>query len=332
MPGLDLAEVTNGGVNMRKNVESRQIDGAQARQGLSASHGKARGFTLVELLVVIAIIGILIALLLPAVQAAREAARRMQCTNNMKQMALAAHNYASAYQDKFPYGNTGGHKHGLFTFILPFMEMTQIYDELDLDGNTLDEHHRYTPIPAYSCPSYTSEKLVTKYTGVEEYLNGWQLTYQGVCGVFYNDGDVHDGDLYYGEIPRNGLFGWQFQRRIGEVSDGTSHTLMMGEYVVRTPSDSVESNVRCWVLGANESLNTQIGSYALKAVQTAVNTPVRTWGDFPFNHMPFSSDHPGGANFSLGDGSVSFLQEEMDFEVYQAMATCNEGEANASME
>ena len=290
------------------------------------------GFTLVELLVVIAIIGILIALLLPAVQAAREAARRMQCSNNLKQMGLAVHNYMAQSSGKCPPGSTGGLRHGLFSFILPYMELQQIYDELDLNGNTLDERHRLTRMPMYTCPSYALESFITKYEGGYDYLNGSQLTYQGVCGHFYNDGKPFDGTPHYGELPHNGMFGWKFQRRIGEVTDGTSHTLLIGEYVQRSALDvEYASNVRCWVLGANISDNDQIGSYAVKVAQVSINMPVLNWGDVPFNHLPFGSDHAGGANFALADGSVRFIEEQVDFDVYTSLATCNGGETDAIM-
>ncbi|MEA1949870.1 MAG: DUF1559 domain-containing protein, partial [Planctomycetota bacterium] len=116
-----------------------------------------RGFTLVELLVVIAIIGILIALLLPAVQAAREAARRMQCGNNLKQMGLAIHNYADAYEGKFPIGSPAPARHGLFSALLPYLEMNDIHDLCAWDLSTFDpanEKVRFEVIPAYHCPSY----------------------------------------------------------------------------------------------------------------------------------------------------------------------------------
>ena len=120
------------------------------------SRTRHHGFTLVELLVVIAIIGILIAMLLPAVQAAREAARRMQCSNNLKQMGLGMHNYASANKDFFPTGNTGEMyrwKPGLFSLLLPYIEHQALYDSLDMTGwnDTInDEENKYTPIQCYT--------------------------------------------------------------------------------------------------------------------------------------------------------------------------------------
>ncbi len=141
-------------------------------------------FTLVELLVVIAIIGILVALLLPAVQTAREAARRSQCTNNLKQMALACQNYMSTNNDRLPMGFAGKpetaganyNKRGLFTEILPFMEQQDVYDRIVFDYGR-DPFNPPDPmadkvIPAYVCPSWSEPVVMSGFAPVEPYKNG----------------------------------------------------------------------------------------------------------------------------------------------------------------
>ena len=129
------------------------------------------GFTLVELLVVIAIIAMLVTLLLPAVQAARAAARRTQCANNLKQQGIAMHSYASAKSDVFPPGSPGNLLHGLFTYMLPYLEEGAIYEQVDLQStnqhnpNEAQNPARYQVIEPYVCPVLPTPRRIPRAGG-----------------------------------------------------------------------------------------------------------------------------------------------------------------------
>jgi prepilin-type N-terminal cleavage/methylation domain-containing protein len=285
-------------------------------------------FTLVELLVVITIIGILIALLLPAVQAAREAARRMQCSNNLKQMGLAMHNYMAAQNGFFPPGSPAPrpHNHGLFSYMLPFLELNNIYSQLKLGGETHIEANRFTPIATYVCPSYTYPTVIRI---PDPDMDGALTTYQGVGGAYYNASEGYDGSASVGEVPRNGIFMYIRCRAIAEVTDGTSNTLAMGEFVHHDKDGGPYSSyVRAWILGANwpnTAGKTDCGSYALKVLQYQLNSPLGISDGIPFNHLPMGSHHPGGADFLAADGSALFLTGQIQYSVYRELATCNRG-------
>jgi prepilin-type N-terminal cleavage/methylation domain-containing protein len=294
-----------------------------------------RAFTLVELLVVITIIGILIALLLPAVQAAREAARRVQCTNQLKQIGLALHNYAAAEREHFPIGSPGPAKHGLFSTLLPYLEQAAVYDALDLRGTSRDtfgEPHRYTAIPGYVCPSWPHPKVYRDM--VNTYQNGAITTYQGTAGAHPTRAPYDD--LYNGDIPRNGIFGWQLARCMSDVRDGLSNTLALGEFVEidLLPGSGTNSfekppgNVRAWILGAIEG--PYGASYAMKAVVHPINSHFdRVAQGVDFNHLPFGSFHPGGALFVVGDGSVRFISDGITLQLYEDLVTVHGGESAA---
>ena len=180
-------------------------------QLINTTHLQRKGFTLVELLVVIAIIGILIAMLLPAVQAAREAARRMQCTNNLKQLGLAAHLYADSHNNQFPIANPAVSRHGLFTHLLPYLEQQAFYDQLDLDGKTTSEpvELREVVVDAYVCPSFSEGAM---HEDSLSFRHGARTTYQGVGGSL-DASSIVSGEYIpssdFGSVPRNGVFGWE---------------------------------------------------------------------------------------------------------------------------
>jgi len=297
-------------------------------------------FTLVELLVVIAIIGVLVALLLPAVQAAREAARRMQCANNMKQMGLAIHNYASARSDLFPQGSPGPAMHGLFSLMLPYLEQQAVFDTLTLEydqstpeGDTYQELQRYTVIPAYICPSYADPPVIE--AGAIDQMNGALSTYQGVAGTLRLELNEDFLESTWGDLPYNGTFGWLYQRKLSQIVDGLSNTFGIGEFIHRDVAiggqfSEPPGSVRPWILGAANAWvqGGNIGLYAAKVLEHPVNANVdRILDDVQFNHLPMGSFHPGGANFVMDDGSVHLVSDSIDFEVYKSLGTCDGGES-----
>ena len=308
-------------------------------------------FTLVELLVVITIIGILISLLLPAVQSAREAARRVQCTNNLKQIGLAMHNYATAWGERFPPGSNGTGKHGLFVAILPYLEQQALHDSLNLKDVTTASITAeasgagMTVVSAYLCPSWTyaSAYPATTFSSDLSYLAGALCLYRGTAGAllptntptYQPDTSAGDVDARNGPIPKNGMFGWKAARSISSVRDGLSNTLAMGEFAFISSASkgspdgmyaSPPGCVRNWLLGGGP--NGAMGMYPAKVMTWPINADIiYPSDDVKFNYLPFSSMHPGGANFLLGDGSVHYLSDSTPLALLQQLATVSGGEA-----
>jgi prepilin-type N-terminal cleavage/methylation domain-containing protein/prepilin-type processing-associated H-X9-DG protein len=293
-----------------------------------------RAFTLVELLVVIAIIGILIALLLPAVQAAREAARRSQCTNNLKQIGLALHNYHDS-RNVLPYG-TGGCcnlRGGVWaSFILPYMEQGPLYDQFDFTlqmtvapNSTLVQ----TVIPAYICPSDPEGSTPVK---TDRWIcpTAMAMWYPASMGPTHMDSCSYcdqpkaaqtDPDTYCccgwnfgtpgGTSSSCGVFGRQVTAiKLSHIKDGTSNTIMAGESL---PGECRFFTAYC-------------DNFPLSGTTVPLNNPYNG-NSFDWQHScGYKSRHPGGANFLLCDGSVHFFSETIDYKLYNALGTRDKGE------
>jgi prepilin-type N-terminal cleavage/methylation domain-containing protein len=285
-----------------------------------------RGFTLVELLVVIAIIGILVGLLLPAVQAAREAARRMQCSNNVRQLGIAVHNYESAY-GRIPSGwvasNVNGEPGwGWGAALLPFIEGSNLHQQID-DRFPIDdpmhEQVRMTVVPTFLCPSDTGENVFEIAEGDghhhdHDHYGTWRLddegeilfrvsksNYVGMFGTFELEDAPYNGD---------GMFYGNSRIKFRDITDGLSNTLMIGERSSRLGGSLWQGNI-----AAAAEPHARI----LGVVDHGPNDPHGHFEDF-------SSYHTGGVNFMRADSSVSFMSENIDLRVYQAMGTRNGGE------
>ncbi len=298
---------------------------------------KQMGFTLVELLVVIAIIGILVGLLLPAVQAAREAARRMQCSNNLKQHGLGLLNYESTYK-RFPIGfrDTAPTNAMLYdggwswaTAMLPFIEQTAMYNRLDLRfhpyGTGEDPAGNNSAacaisLPTFRCPSDISP-LTAANNGGNAAGNGIAAiaisSYCGVLGSFDGQWCQVSGSTNIAGVRNHGLLVVNDSRRMANVTDGSSNVLAVGEVSWR-PLINSEGSVRQFILGnvttGGGPLCTNSGPanngphLHLRATRHKLNGPQDT-GE---KQKAFHSYHTGGANFVYVDGSVHFISENIE--------------------
>lgn len=310
---------------------------------------RQKGFTLVELLVVIAIIGILIALLLPAVQAAREAARRVNCTNNLKQIGLALHIYHDS-AGRMPAGWMGvnGNAHavngptgwGWAAAILPNMEQAAfaqdtLHQELSISSTPDNEVARATIIPGFRCPSDKGKDTSD--------INGMTIAtsnYVGVFGGYDPTGTTSgatSGNLILilsnaasttgAQAKGNGAFYHNSRVSFRDMIDGTSNTLVVGERAtIEVPNTSpLETYYSTWVgnVGAGGSSYDYIPR-CLGAALTSPNPEPETTNSY--FRQEFSSPHAGVAQFLLGDGSVRTVDDEIDATLYRGICTVNGGE------
>ena len=285
------------------------------------------GFTLVELLVVIAIIGILVAMLLPAVQAAREAARRTQCMNNFKQIGLAFHNYHDAMVC-FPLGELYIHvgcEPGLTSYygkgwgvrILPYLELVELGKSYDVEFGIWGIYGPHqvelglTRIETFQCPSDGQDELI----GVGSNLNPYTNHPDGIYFYETNVGGVADSQSPWkvnGQCPiveGDGMLLNLKRVRIRDVVDGTSKTLLVGEL---TGGEQGSAQGHQWV------------HFNLFTTLFGINGPDTIPGGDDFKRTAtdcFSSYHPGGCHFARADGSVHFESQDLDALVLKALTT-----------
>lgn len=322
------------------------------------------GFTLIELLVVIAIIAILIALLLPAVQQAREAARRTQCRNNLKQLGLALHNYESSLQtfppNLVPGGNFNysGGNWGVLAFLSPYLDQTPIYNLMNLNAPTYASSPPYNiadpnnalaasyMIPMFLCPSDFSRSLG----------GGYGVATLGPANYCANQGSGLNGANHGSPYGANGVMFANSKVRIGDIIDGTSNTACMSESLlgdgarstsVPPPGGSQRSyaylstyastmddascasaakwnvqDLRQFLWYSGEIRNTAYNHYyGPNSRNWDCVTNASTLGYTAIGWKAARSQHVGGVHLLMCDGSVKFVNENVDIVVWRSAAT-----------
>jgi prepilin-type N-terminal cleavage/methylation domain-containing protein/prepilin-type processing-associated H-X9-DG protein len=311
-------------------------------------------FTLIELLVVIAIIAVLVGLLVPAVQKVREAANRMKCQNNVKQIGLALHSYHDTYQ-KFPPGGMGTRhvdNHAFPTRILPYLELDNLYRNINpnLPGywfnnpniarnNPVHYQALTTPLPIYRCPSSSHVERGSMYgppfsNPNATYNDYGVLEFVGIAG---SDRFVDRADSRF----NGGCLYWNSTVRFADITDGTSSTMIVGEYSGLTQNQiynafgSTSDNTTTWDLGYDSGAQF---TWTWKTIAFPPNSPyfvcsyprtdARWVGECVLSvyaRGALKSNHPGGINVLFADGSVRFIPNSINLTVYKNLADRADG-------
>ena len=302
---------------------------------LMISSCQRRGFTLIELLVVIAIIAVLIGLLLPAVQKVREAASRMSCSNNLKQIGLALHNYHDTKKGFPPGGllgpsnnNTGSTNHSMHVLILPYIEQAALYNDIDLNtpiiGSSAASSKR---VAGYLCPSSSKEtnssgNFLQHYNPVlgavgEDQWNGG--TYPLLSTSLYFPNNTNHGGYATSGVLTISTSKRYFLHRAETIQDGTSNTFLVGEL---SWDDGPNPVLSVWTV-ATTNHGDNAGSNCCRNIGHRINELAWSRGeeDALLNNVSFGSNHSSGTHFLMADGSVHFLHEDVELKILQALAT-----------
>ena len=312
---------------------------------------RRKAFTLIELLVVIAIIAVLIALLLPAVQQARESARRTQCKNNFKQIGLALHNYHDTYL-RFPNGHgipslnsTGGERwgHSQWVALLPYVDLAPLYSQWDFDVNDegwVGNSSKWTKLKInfITCPSSALP---------EKSFNNFQTShYFGIAGAspfgrFTDTSGFYDNSGNWGHNSGRGMLINFGGVGIQQCSDGTSNTIIEGEisnYIYNaagSKDDRRPSRNWSWSMGGLTNWGDSTLHTSNVTIRYAPNSRVLgaiglvwpAWDDASGSNTPLASFHTGGVHVLLTDGSVRFVGDNIDMQTLTSLSVRNDGNA-----
>ena len=307
------------------------------------------GFTLVELLVVIAIIGILVALLLPAIQAARESARRASCENNLRQLGIALQNYHQAFK-QFPPNSSWDslkpteRKGSMLVKLTPYLEETTFYDRLDFRSDVQDQIEKDKSLAGMQlkvldCPSDEDHKVGADGEGLTNY--GPSVGAQKTFYINYDAPSCYYGGNTFGTGPvvhanttslkdTSGIFSRQgFAASIEQITDGTSHTIAMGEVL---PDCNFEFWYRSWFrsqpwyVGTAIPINFNTCRDRPPGNDGSVRIDCYSWNNWGTS-AGFKSRHVGGAQFVFADASVHFISEDIDYTNYQRLGCRRDGQS-----
>lgn len=284
-----------------------------------------RAFTLVELLVVIAIIGVLVGLLLPAVQTAREAGRRTSCTNNLKQWGLAFHNYVDG-RGELPAAFQDSPARTFVVAIWPYLGHQSVYDGYNLLWHSWDSPNKGIlgqELPEYRC---ASDKRAIKYYGSDARLN-YSLNF----GPQTTASSVRNAPFGRGDSSLNGI---DFRTKFAEIADGLSKTLMMAEVRAQGAENDPRASgttTRTYFMTIDTPNS---GTDKMQIGMPVTNDPEMLassadWNQTTGQKASARSRHPGGVNVVMCDGAVRFVNNTIALAAWQAMSTMNAGDSSS---